>query len=112
MHEEQKQSNIEAQFSLQNISSSTDWAKYLEELDSFLRAKGFRKYNQNHRSEDFAYWKEYGEKYQIGLLIYDWRKYPKYIFEKKISIAFECMLLEIDGRCVKNTVYEGRNKLI
>lgn len=54
MNKEQKQPNTEAQFALQNVSSSTDWAKYLEDLDNFLKSKGFRKYNQNHKREDFA----------------------------------------------------------
>ena len=99
MNKEQKQLNTEAQFALQNVSSSTDWAKYLEDLDNFLKDKGFRKYNQNHKREDLAYWKQYDEKYQIGLLIYDWRKYPQHNFEKRVSIAFECMLLDIDGKC-------------
>ena len=99
MSKEQKHPNTEAQFALQNVSSSTDWAKYIDDLDSFLKAKGYRKYNQNHKREDFAYWKQYDKKYQIGLLIYDWRKYPQHNFEKRVSIEFECMLLEIDGRC-------------
>ena len=99
MNKEQNRLNTEAQFALQNISSSTDCAKYLEDLDNFLKDKGFRKYNQNHKGEDFAYWKQYDEKYQIGLLIYDLRKYPQDDFEKRVSIAFECMPLEIDGRC-------------
>jgi len=99
MNKEQKQPNAEAQFALQNVSSSTDWAKYLENLDTFLKEKGFKKYNQNHKREDFAYWKQYDEKYQIGLLIYDWRKCPQHNFYKRVSIAFECMPLGIDGRC-------------
>jgi len=99
MNKKHKHIDTESKLYLQNVSINTDWDKYLEYLDSFLKGKGFIKYAQNYKREDFTYWKQYDEKYQIGLLIYDWRKYPQYKLEKKVSISFECMLLGIDERC-------------
>lgn len=84
-------------FAIHNVSSSTDWKQYLEDLHTYLTELGFRKYNQNLKHEDFAYWKKYDDKYQIGLFVYDFTKYdqPK----NKVSIQFECMPIDIDCRC-------------
>ena len=89
----------EQTFTIHNVNNNIDWTKYLIDLDMFLKGKDFKKYNQNHKRETFAYWKIYDEKYQIGLLVYDLRDYPLPSAERKVSIAFECMPLNIDGRC-------------
>ena len=87
------------QFSLQNVNSDTDWNKYLDELHTYLTELGFRKYYQNLNREDFAYWKKYDDKYQIGLLVYDFTKYDRHDLKNKVSIQFECMPIDIDCRC-------------
>ena len=76
----------------------TNWDVYLNDVHEYLTYRGFKKYNQNHKKEDFAYWRIY-DGYQIGLLIYDWRKYPRHTDYRKVSIQFECTLLDIDSRC-------------
>lgn len=90
------------EFSLQNVNSNTDYDKYLVDLHDYLTTKGFKKHKQGLLGlfgEDFSYWKQYDNKYQIGLLIYDWRKYEQHTAEKKIGIMFECLPLRIEGRC-------------
>lgn len=96
--EENKQKNNKA-FAIHGVSISTDWNKYLNELHEYLTGLGFRKYNQNHKHEDFAYWKEYNGKYQIGLLVYDFTKYDQHNFKNEVSIQFEAMPMDINGRC-------------
>lgn len=86
----------ENSFFIQNVGLYTDLNKYLNDLDLYLTNKGFKKYNQNIKNEDCAYWKIYNDKYQIGLLVYDFRKYKTI---NTISIQFECMLTNIDCRC-------------
>jgi hypothetical protein len=84
----------EKQFAIHGVS--TDWNKYLDELHKYLTGLGFKKYKQNLKREDFAYWKKYDDKYQIGLFVYDFTKYD---LKNKVSIQFECMAINIDGRC-------------
>jgi hypothetical protein len=59
---------------------------------------GYRKFFQNHKNEDFCYWKTFknGEDkiYQIGLLFYDFRKYAdRDPMANRISVMYQCMLL-------------------
>lgn len=89
----------EKQFAIHGVSSSTDWKQYLDELHQYLTELGFRKYNQNLKREDFAYWKKYDDKYQIGLFVYDFTKYDQHNLKNKVSIQFECMPIDINGRC-------------
>ena len=96
--EEIKQIDNKA-FAIHGVSSSTDWKQYLDELHTYLTDLGFRKYNQNHKREDFAYWKKYDDKYQIGLFIYDFTKYDQHNLKNKVSVQFECMPIDINGRC-------------
>ena len=54
--------------------------EWLKNTEDELERMGYRRYKQNYKSEDFAYWKtvcnDDGKKiYQIGLLFYDWRQY-------------------------------------
>lgn len=83
---------------LHKTNKNTNWDQYLNDIDLFLKSEGFEKYKQNYKREDFAYWKKY-DGYQIGLLIYDFRKYPLHDSNKKIMISFECMMLNLDSRC-------------
>jgi len=73
-----------------------DWDKYLSDIDSYLRNLGFRKYDQKHKGEDFAYWENY-DGYSIGILVYDFRKYEA-VPHKIVSLQFECMINDIDCR--------------
>lgn len=86
-----------------------DWDKFLLDTDKELKKKGYRKFNQNYRFEDFSYWKTIKDKnenklYQIGLLIYDMRKY---IGGHYVSIEFCCLLFS-EGR-IEMTVSEKIN---
>lgn len=88
------------EFYIQDVDRNTDWKQYLNELHEYLTELGFRKYIQNHKREDFAYWKIYDNKYQIGLLVYDFTKYGgKHDLNNKVSIQFEAMPIDISGRC-------------
>ena len=85
-----------SKFTIQN--NTLDWNTYLDELDIYLKERGFEKYKQNLKREDFSYWKKYDDKYQIGLLVYDFRKFNNIpVMQQKVSISYECMPL--DGRC-------------
>jgi len=86
-------------FSIQNTTNISDWDKYLSDLDKYLKGLGFGKYNQTSKGEDYAYWISHGDQYQVGILVYDWRKHLKHTAEKKVSLLFECMLTGISGRC-------------
>lgn len=83
--------------------SATNWDEWLEQTEAKLNELGYRKYNQNHHREDFAYWKAFSREdqkmYQIGLLFYDFRKYKHTDpGANRIGIQFECMLIDIDCR--------------
>lgn len=90
---------VKKEFAIHGVSSNMDWKQYLDELHQYLTGLGFRKYKQNLKREDFAYWKRYDNKYQIGLFVYDFTKYDQHNLKNKVSIQFECMLIDIDGRC-------------
>ena len=64
-----------------------DWDKFLSNLNSFMTVSGYRKHNQSLNNEDFAYWKNFDDKYQVGLLIYDFTKFVG----DRVSIQFQCM---------------------
>jgi len=75
-------------------SESENWDLWLENIDEHLKELGYRKYHQKLKNEDFAYWKPYKDSeakdlYQIGLLVYDFRKFDH---RQGVSIQFECML--------------------
>ena len=90
------------EFAIHGGSNVIDWNQYLIELDTYLTELGYRKYTQKLKHEDFAYWKKYDGKYQIGLLIYDWRKYENHDLPIKVTVGFQCMPLDIDCRCDLN----------
>lgn len=71
---------------------------WLEKTELKLKGLGYRKYHQNLKNEDFAYWKSFsdGDKkiYQIGLFFYDYRKYDI----NNIGVQFEFMFIDSDNR--------------
>ena len=87
------------QMKLNEINKVVDWDAWLEDLDIFLKDKGYLKYHQNYKRETFAYWKKFDSNYQIGLLIYDFRKYKEVDANaNRISIQFEFMFVDIEER--------------
>lgn len=83
------------------VIGSTDWDEWLSLVEGRLKKLGYRRYNQNLKSEDFAYWKSFYDEdakiYQIGLFFYDFRKYAdRDPNANRISIQYECMLLGRD----------------
>jgi len=80
-------------------SNDTDWDDYLNQLHVYMTDQGFRRYNQSLKREDFAYWKKYGDKYQIGIYVYDFRKFNRPELKTGVSVMFECMLHDINCRC-------------
>lgn len=81
-----------------NVTSPPETVdQWLGNVTAWLNNAGFTKYKQNLKHEDYTYWKtvwdNYHEKklYSIGLLFYDWRKYPT--AGDRIGIMYECMLL-------------------
>jgi hypothetical protein len=70
-----------------------NWDNWLEHQEVALKAAGYRKHLQHHKSEDFAYWKKF-DGYQVGVLFYDFRKYAdRDPAANRISTAYECMIL-------------------
>jgi len=85
-----------------DISGSTSWDEWLSETETKLKELGYRRYVQNHKNEDFCYWKTFknGEDktYQIGILFYDFRKYADSDPDaNRIGIMYECRILD-EGR--------------
>lgn len=89
-----------------------DWDEWLSATEAKLKESGYGRYVQNHKNEDFAYWKtmKNGEEvtHQIGILFYDSRKYKDVDpFSDKIGIQFETMFCRIDHRidmCVSKDI--------
>jgi hypothetical protein len=56
-----------------------DWETWLSEYDSNLTSRGYVKYRQNLKREDFCYWKEFKKDgksiFMVGVLFYDFRRY-------------------------------------
>lgn len=95
-----------------DVGSSTSWDGWLSEMETKLKELGYRRYVQNHKNEDFCYWKTFknGENtiYQIGILFYDFRKYvERDPYSNRIGIMYECMLLCEDriDMCVSKNIY-------
>jgi hypothetical protein len=92
---------INAPLVIKDINDYTSWNDWLEQTETALKEIGYRRYVQNHKNEDFCYWKTFknGEDklYQIGILFYDFRKYAdRDPFANRIGIQYECMLLGDD----------------
>lgn len=79
--------------------NNTDWDLWLSNIETKLKELGYRKYNQKIKSEDFAYWKTM-QGYMVGVFFYDFRKYKHNDpYSNRIGLQYECMLINIDGRC-------------
>lgn len=81
-----------------NISGSTSWEEWLSETEIKLKELGYKRFVQNHKNEDFSYWKtlKKGEDkiYQVGILFYDYRRYAHInLSANEIAIMYQCMLL-------------------
>ena len=94
-----------------DFSGSTSWDEWLSITETKLKEIGYRRYVQNHKKEDFSYWKTFknGEDkiYQIGILFYDFRKYADTDpYSNRIGIMYECMVLCDDriDMCVSKNI--------
>jgi len=79
-------------------TENPDWDDWLLTLDTEIKESGYKKYHQNLQREDFSYFKTFykGEEkiYQIGVLVYDFRKYMHFNPSANyIGIQYECMLI-------------------
>jgi len=89
---------------IQSVTSIDSWDEWLRETEDFLGIRGYRKYKQNLKNEDFAYWKSFYDSednkiYQLGLFFYDFRKFTHLDQNhERIGIQFICMLNDNDGR--------------
>lgn len=97
-----------------DVSGSTSWDEWLSETETKLKELGYRRYVQNHKNEDFCYWKTFknGEDkiYQIGILFYDFRKYAdRDPYANRIGIMYQCMVLNEDriDMCVSKNIDLG-----
>ena len=102
-----------------DVSGSTSWDEWLSETETKLKELGYRKYVQNHKNEDFCYWKTFknGEDkiYQIGILFYDFRKYADSDpYANRIGVMYECMILCDDriDMCVSKNIYLNEFELM
>ena len=94
-----------------DVSGSTSWDEWLSETETKLKEIGYKRYVQNHKNEDFCYWKTFknGEDkiYQISILFYDFRKYAdRDPYANRIGIMYECMVLGDDriDMCVSKNI--------
>jgi hypothetical protein len=103
LNEEKNDSGI----ALKTLTSSVMYWDSLDELldktEVFLRDRGYKKYKQNYKNEDFAYWKSFYindvKAYQVAVLFYDYRKYNNAFIDcNRIGLQFECMISNIDSR--------------
>lgn len=89
-----------------DVSVSTSWDDWLTETETKLKELGYRRYFQNHKNEDFSYWKTF-KNYQIGILFYDFRKYADHDpYANRIGIMYECVVLGEDriDMCVSKNI--------
>ena len=87
--------------------------------DSLIN-RGYKKYKQNYRREDYMYWKSFERDednrkgYSVGFAFYDWNKYPQYSEFETYSVALHFLLgndlgidrLDVDITDDKMTVEE------
>lgn len=74
----------------------------IQQFELELKERGYGKHTAPYKNEDYGYWKSFGIsydedgdkviQYQIGLLVYDFGKYPQNTSEFPISIQFEFLL--------------------
>lgn len=69
-----------------------------EQFETCLKEKGYTKYVQHFKNEDYLYWKSFERiergkgGYSVGVSFYDFSKYPQFKEQKPISIQFQFML--------------------
>lgn len=85
------------------MEECVNWDEWLKNKEEQLTSKGYRKYHQNWKSEDFAYWKTFYNNdtklYMVGVFFYDWRKYPNAnLNNNRISVLYECSLILTEDR--------------
>lgn len=90
---------------------SNSWDEWLSETETKLKEIGYRRYVQNHKNEDFCYFKTFKNGkykiYQIGILFYDFRKYAdRDPYANRIGIMYECVVLGKDriDMCVSKNI--------
>ena len=91
------------QLNVAALKGSESWESWLKSIEKALVELGYRRYVQHYKSEDFMYWKTFydGEEkaYLVGLAFYDFRRYiDRDKNANRISVQFECMLIDIDSR--------------
>jgi hypothetical protein len=79
------------------------WNNWLLQIEDYLIKRGYRKFDQKLKGEDFTYWKTFyrGRKhiYQVGVRFYDFRKHQRdFNIPESISVSFDCMILGNDDR--------------
>jgi hypothetical protein len=84
-----------------DVSGSTSWDEWLSETEIKLKEIGYKRYVQNHKNEDFCYWKTFENAkdkiYQIRILFYDFRKYAdRDPYANRIGLMYECIILGDD----------------
>lgn len=80
------------------IKEQENLDKRLSDIETKLKAAGYKKKSGHAKSEDFGFWQtfyvEEKKAYQIGILFYDWRKYlDRNASDNKIVVQYECMLI-------------------
>ena len=69
-----------------------------EAFEEMLKERGYTKYVQHFKKEDYLYWKSFERKergkggYSVGFAFYDFSKYPQCPQDEPISVSFEFML--------------------
>ena len=92
------QESINPPLLIASVSGCNSWDEWLEKTEASLKELGYRKYKQEVKNEDFAYWKAF-EGYQVGIFFYDFRKYQnQFNVPERIGVQFECMFTDIDTR--------------
>jgi len=59
MSKEQDTKNNDKALLIASVSGSTSWDEWLSETETKLKELGYRRYVQNHKNEDFCYWKTF-----------------------------------------------------
>lgn len=93
--------NVQPLIESYTIGGVLDWDGWLLKYENNLKELGYVKFNQNHKKEDFCYWKGFsnGEYkiYQVGVLFYDFRKYAyRDPMANRIGVMYHCMILAND----------------
>lgn len=72
-------------------------------FEQSLLERGYRKYVQHFKNEDYLYWKGFEKDenrdkgYSVGFAFYDYSKYPQFPDSECISVSLEFMLGNHNG---------------